>query len=217
MCRLGSFSEFIPCLTPNDHLPELPSQLISKRVGPDVWIPTQVSIFFPSVLNAVPITNQMILWSIVSFSQFWLTGRSSFLACRFLLGFLQGGFIPDVVLYLSYFYTKTERTWPTLAIPPVSDTCIPVPIRLAFFWISNYISDIVSAFLATGILRLRGVSGKEGWRYLFLLEGLLTLLVGIASWFLMPAGPTQTKAWYRKNGWFSDKCANFSEALNNLY
>ncbi|KAG9095007.1 hypothetical protein FRC07_011165, partial [Ceratobasidium sp. 392] len=150
---------------------ELPSQLVSKRVGPDVWIPTQ-----------------MTLWSIVAMSQFWLSGRSSFLTCRFLLGFLQGGFIPDVILYLSYFYTKNE-----------------LPIRLAFFWVSNYACDIVSAFLATGILRMRGVAGREGWKYLFLIEGSLTLAAGIASFFLMPAGPTQTKAWFRPKGWFSER------------
>jgi len=101
---------------------------------------------------------------------------------------MQGGFIPDVILYLSYFYTKTE-----------------LPIRLAFFWVSNYLADIVSAFLATGILRLRGVGGRAGWRYLFLIEGCITLLVGLCTFMLMPAGPTQTKAWFRPKGWFTER------------
>ncbi|KIK70542.1 hypothetical protein GYMLUDRAFT_32584 [Collybiopsis luxurians FD-317 M1] len=150
---------------------ELPSQLVSKRVGPDVWIPTQ-----------------MVVWSIVAMCQFWLSGRGSFLATRFLLGFLQGGFIPDVVLYLSYYYTKTE-----------------LPIRLGFFWVSNYIAVIVSAFLATGILKLDGIGGHAGWRYLFLIEGGGTLLVGVCSFFLLPPGPTQTKTWFRPKGWFTER------------
>ncbi|OSD03364.1 MFS general substrate transporter [Trametes coccinea BRFM310] len=150
---------------------ELPSQLVSKRVGPDIWIP-----------------SQMVLWSFVSLSQFWLSGRSSFLATRCLLGFMQGGFIPDVILYLSYFYTKSE-----------------LPLRLAWFWVSNYLADIVGAFMATGLLELRGVNGKAGWRYLFLIEGGLTLVIGIASYFMMPPSPTQTKAWFRPKGWFSER------------
>ncbi|KAF8606759.1 MFS general substrate transporter [Ceratobasidium sp. AG-I] len=150
---------------------ELPCQLISKRLGPDIWIPAQLT-----------------LWSAVAVSQFWLSGRKSFLVCRFLLGFLEGGFIPEIILYLSYFYTKTE-----------------LPIRLGFFWVSYYMCDIIAAFIATGILQMRGVHGRAGWRYLFLIEGGLTLVVGLASFFFMPAGPTQTKAWFRPKGWFTDR------------
>ena len=78
-----------------------------------------------------------------------------------------------------------------------------MPIRLAVFWVSNYTADIASAFIATGILRIH--SGNGAWRYLFLIEGLLTLLVGFTSFFLMPPGATQTKAWYRPKGWFSER------------
>lgn len=61
------------------------------------------------------------------------------------------------------------------------------------------------AFVATGLLRLRGVGGRAGWRYLFLIEGVLTLGIGIASFFMMPPSPTQTKAWFRPNGWFTER------------
>lgn len=76
---------------------------------------------------------------------------------------------------------------------------------MVYFWVSNYLTDIVSAFLATGILRLRGVRGQPGWRYLFLIEGCLTLGVGLASFFLLPPGPTQTKTWFRPKGWFTER------------
>ncbi|WWD19461.1 hypothetical protein CI109_103921 [Kwoniella shandongensis] len=149
---------------------ELPSQLVSKRLGPDVWIPIQ-----------------MIIFSIISASQFWLSGRSSFLATRFLISFFQGGFIPDCILYLSYYYTKTE-----------------LPVRLGFFWVSNYLANLITGFLAVGLLQMRGVGGRAGWRYMFLIEGLLTLVVGIASFFLMPSSASATKAWYRPKGYFTD-------------
>ncbi|PNP81035.1 hypothetical protein FNYG_05502 [Fusarium nygamai] len=151
---------------------ELPSQLVSKYLGPDRWIPMQLC-----------------LWSLVSAGQFWLEGRASFLACRALLAIFQGGFIPDTILYLSYFYTASELT-----------------VRLAFFWTAYNVADIISGFLGAGFLQLRGWHGYEGWRWLFLFEGLLTLAVGISAWFLMPAGPTQTSGILRgENGWFTER------------
>lgn len=150
---------------------EIPSQMISKKIGPDRWIP------FISCA-----------WSIVCGSQFFLTGRSSFFATRALIGMLQGGFIPDVVLYLTYFFKASE-----------------LPFRLSLFWAVRRITDIIAPILAFGILRMRGLHGREGWRWMFLVEGCIMLSIGTWSWFMMVASPTQTKKWYRKNGWFTER------------
>ncbi|KAF2207447.1 hypothetical protein CERZMDRAFT_102345 [Cercospora zeae-maydis SCOH1-5] len=150
---------------------ELPSQLISKKLGPDNWIPIQ-----------------MVSWSLVACMQAFLSGKSSFWATRSLLGLIEGGFIPDVILYLSYFYTGKE-----------------LPIRLSFFWTAYQSTSIVSAFFAYGILHMRGVNGMAGWRWLFALEGTLTGLIGILSYFYLPPSPTQTASRFRgKDGWFNE-------------
>lgn len=130
----------------------------------------------------------MVLWSIVALSQFWLTGRASHFTCRILLGILEGGFIPDLVLWLSYFYTSGEMS-----------------IRLSFFWVTLDATVVINSFMAYGLLSMRGVAGVAGWRWLFLIEGLLTLVIGIASFLLMPASAVQTKTWFRPHGWFTDR------------
>lgn len=150
---------------------ELPSQMISKRLGPDRWIPVQ-----------------MVSWSLIASMQAFLSGRSSFWLCRALLGIWEGGFIPDCVLYLSYYYKGDE-----------------LPGRLSMFWVSYYITYIVSAFLAYGILHMDGINGLAGWRWIFALEGTLTGVIGIATYFYLPPSPCQTASWFRgKNGWFSE-------------
>lgn len=90
---------------------------------------------------------------------------------------------------MSYWYTGAE-----------------LPIRLAFFWVSYQATSIVSAFLAYGILHLRGYDGLEGWRWLFALEGTLTGVIGIITYFYLPPSPYQTASRFRgKNGWFSER------------
>lgn len=151
---------------------ELPSQMISKRLGPDRWIPVQ-----------------MVSWSLVASCQAFLNGRTSFFVCRFLLGLIEGGFIPDAILYLSYYYKSSE-----------------LPQRLSFFWVAYQGTQIVSAFLAYGILRMRGINGLPGWAWLFALEGTLTGLIGILAWFYLPSSPYTTPSWFRgKQGWFDER------------
>ncbi|EPE30619.1 MFS general substrate transporter [Glarea lozoyensis ATCC 20868] len=152
-------------------LSEIPSQMLGKRIGPDRWIPVQI-----------------ILWSFAAGGQFFMTGRASFFACRFLIGVFMGGFIPDSILYLSYFYKKSE-----------------MPMRLAFFWFVDSMSGVIGSFIAYGVLHMRGVDGKEGWRWLFLIEALISVTIGFASFFFLVPGPTQTKTKWNPKGYFTER------------
>ncbi|KAJ5494433.1 hypothetical protein N7463_010520 [Penicillium fimorum] len=152
-------------------LAEMPSQLLSKRIGPDRWIPIQ-----------------MVSWSLIAACQAFLKGRGSYLACRALLGLLEGGFIPDTILFLSFFYKSSE-----------------LPNRLTWFWISYTVAGIIGSFLAFGFLHITDANGGGAWRYLFAYEGLITGVIGIVAAFWMPASPVQTKGGLRgKNGWFTE-------------
>ncbi|OIW26677.1 MFS general substrate transporter [Coniochaeta ligniaria NRRL 30616] len=150
---------------------EIPSQMIGKWLGPDRWIPVQI-----------------ILWSFASGGQFFMHNRAGFFACRFFIGLFMGGFIPDSILYLSYFYKKSE-----------------MPIRLALFWFVDSMSGVIASFIAYGVLHMRGVDGREGWRWLFLIEALISLVIGILSFLFLVPGPSQTKTrWYPK-GYFTER------------
>ena len=59
----------------------------------------------------------------------------------------------QVVLYLSYFYKHTE-----------------MGLRLSLFWVMVPFADIIAAFLAYGIMHMRGVLGYSGWRWMLLIE-----------------------------------------------
>lgn len=98
---------------------------------------------------------QMTLWGLVSISQFWLTGRTTFLVTRFFIALFSSAVIANIIMYLSYFYTSIE-----------------LPFRLTIFLSGHRVNDIISPLLALGILRLRGRAGKEGWRW-YVVEPLL--------------------------------------------
>ncbi|GAA6038411.1 hypothetical protein JCM8097_007635 [Rhodosporidiobolus ruineniae] len=141
---------------------ELPSQAFGKKVGVDLWLP-----------------GQLVIFSIFAFAQFWMKSKASFLALRFLIAFFQGGVIPDVILYLSYWFKNDE-----------------LPLRIGIFFTLNFLSTSITAFLAVGLLKMRGIGGYEGWRW---------LVIGILSFFILAPSPSQTKSRWRPNGLFTDR------------
>jgi MFS family permease len=76
--------------------------------------------------------------------------------------------------------------------------------RMAMFYLSSALSGAFSGLLAAGIAQMRGVGGYEGWRWIFILEGILSVAVGIASFFLLPDSPG-TASWLKPDEGEKDK------------
>ncbi|KAK0243694.1 major facilitator superfamily domain-containing protein [Armillaria nabsnona] len=109
------------------------------------------------------------IWGIITTLQGVVTSYGGLLACRFFLGLFEGGVFPGLVLYLTHFYPRAKMT-----------------TRISAFFASASLSGAFSGILAYGIIRMDGVGGRSGWRWIFILEGAFTVAWGLMSYFLMP-------------------------------
>ncbi|PNS17905.1 hypothetical protein CAC42_3864 [Sphaceloma murrayae] len=110
----------------------------------------------------------MVFWGIATTAQGFVKNTAALAGCRFLLGFFEAGFFPGCVYLISMYYKRFE-----------------LQRRFTFFFCASIISGSFSGLLAYAIAKMNGVGGYGGWRWIFILEGLFTVIVGIASkWFI---------------------------------
>ena len=78
--------------------------------------------------------------------------------------------------------------------------------RLAWFWGIQAFASAFSGLISFGIFRLGGVAGLEGWKWLFLIDGIFTHIVGFVAFFYLPANPLRTVGGLRgTKGWFNER------------
>ncbi|KEY72638.1 hypothetical protein S7711_06272 [Stachybotrys chartarum IBT 7711] len=123
------------------------------------------------------ISRIMVSWGIVTICTASVTTYGGLLAVRIFLGLAEAGFFPGVMMYLCFWYKPEERA-----------------TRMAIFASSVAVAGAFGGLLATGISFLNGSAGLEGWRWLFILEGIPAVLVGVMVWFWLPDYP-QTVSW----------------------
>ncbi|KAI9301884.1 major facilitator superfamily domain-containing protein [Cunninghamella echinulata] len=114
----------------------------------------------------------MFLWGIMAILHATVSNYSQLLAYRFLLGVFESGFFPGVIYYLTLFYKKNEMA-----------------TRIALFWGSTVAAHAFAGVLAYGILQLRGARGLAGWQWLFLIEGIPTVVLAMGATFYLPVSP----------------------------
>jgi len=118
------------------------------------------------------IARIMVSWGIVSAATMFATGPLSFYALRFLLGVAEAGFFPGVVLYLTYWYPARRRA------------------RIVALFMSGVaVAGVLGGPLSGWIMgHFAGSGGLAGWQWLFLLEGVPSVVLGIWTWFYLDDG-----------------------------
>lgn len=122
------------------------------------------------------IARIMITWGFVSMAMALVWNAPSFYAMRFLLGAAEAGFFPGIILYLTYWMPPSYRGR-----------------ALALFAIAIPASSFVGSPLSGLLLSLDGLGGLRGWKWLFLLEGLPTVLLGIACLKVLTNRPAEAR------------------------
>lgn len=120
----------------------------------------------------IPLT--VVLFLIAMIGMGCVTNYAGLLATRSILGMFESALFPGISYILSMYYKKNELL-----------------VRQAIFFSAALMAGAFSGLLAAGISKMDGVGGYAGWRWIFLLEGLVTFLAGVAAFWLFPLFPKE--------------------------
>jgi len=134
---------------------EIPSNLALHKFGARIWI-----------------ARIMISWGLVATAMGFITDATSFYALRFALGVAEAGFFPGIILYLTYWFPKSERA----RIVSLFMTAVPI-------------ATVFGGPLSGALLGLHGFLGADGWRWLFVIEGVPAVLLGFIALRLLTDRP----------------------------
>ncbi|TFK64617.1 MFS general substrate transporter [Pluteus cervinus] len=115
-------------------------------------------------------------WGIVSLCQGLVTNQLQLYWIRILLGITEAGLFPGVIYVFSVYYRRHERGW-----------------RVAIFFGGAALAGAFGGILAFLIAKMDGMGGKKGWQWIFILEGILTVAVSLAAYFIVPTWSHKTK------------------------
>jgi MFS family permease len=118
------------------------------------------------------IARIMITWGIIATCMALVVGPHSFYILRFFLGVSEAGFFPGMILYLTFWFPSQERAR-----------------AVAKFMTATALAGVVGGPLSSVLLKLEGRSGMHGWQWLFISEGLPTILMGISVLFFLKDRP----------------------------
>ncbi|KAN0122928.1 putative MFS transporter [Hyaloscypha variabilis] len=110
-----------------------------------------------------------VMWGIVTMCLGFVKNNAGFMAVRAVLGITEGGLLPGIVLYLSGMYTRGEMA-----------------LRLGLFYTAASLSGAFGGLLARGLTSIGQRGHQAPWSWIFIIEGLLTVVIGVLAYFVLP-------------------------------
>jgi MFS family permease len=154
---------------------EVPSNLILRKVGARIWM-TRIMITWGIISSCFMFTG-MVAWGPVSAAFGCTDEQFTFYVLRFLLGAAEAGFFPGVILFLTYWFPAQRRA-----------------LMVAWFMTGIAVSNIIGSPVSGAILQyFDGAGGLRGWQWLFLLEGIPSLVMGVVLFLFLTDNPGKAK------------------------
>src|SRR3984893_15185551 len=118
----------------------------------------------------------MVTWGVLAGVTAMVAGSTSFAIVRFLLGVAEAGFVPGIVLYFTYWFPSYHHAR-----------------IVSTFLLGALAAVVIGAPLSTALLDLDGMFGLKGWQIMYLAEAIPTVIIGIATFFILTDRPEQAK------------------------
>ncbi|WP_238999428.1 MFS transporter [Segeticoccus rhizosphaerae] len=149
------------------------------------------------------IARIMVSWGIVASAMAFVPNAGTMYALRFLLGIAEAGFFPGIILYLTFWFPKRQRA------KAVALFMVAVPL-------SSVIGSPLSAWLISSGHQV--LWGLDGWRFMFLVEGVPAILIGVVCWFYLTDRPKDAK-WlaHDERAWLQHEMDTEHEATARRY
>ncbi|KAL9046424.1 MAG: hypothetical protein Q9214_000736 [Letrouitia sp. 1 TL-2023] len=131
---------------------------------------------------ALYLPTVMIVWGVISAATSEAKSFGGLVAIRFFLGFVEAAYFPGCLFFLSSWYTRKE-----------------LGLRVAILYSGSLASGAFSGLITAGITgNLDGARGIAAWRWLFIIEGVITVFIAFSAYFVLPNFP-RTTAWLKED------------------
>ncbi|KAK5091452.1 hypothetical protein LTR05_001635 [Lithohypha guttulata] len=134
------------------------------------------NILLKKIRPSIFLSSIIAIWGVITIGMGCTGSFAGLVICRLLIGFFEAGFFPGCIYLISMYYKRHELQW-----------------RVNLFFSASIIAGAFSGLLAYAIAHMDGVAGYAGWRWIFILEGLATVLIAAASYFVIPDWPHNAK------------------------